>query len=395
MISRLIKFVLLFAVIGIIAYGLKPSPMLVELSEVKHAPLTITVDEEGKTRVIDRFIISAPVSGYLRRIKLDVGDNIEENQIIAELEPLKSDILDPRARAQAQARVKAAQSALKVAEENVDATKADMDYAQAEFDRKEKLRNARTISQEELDLAYANLRRIKANFRSAEFAVEVSKFELDVAKTALAQYNVDGAKPQELVYVKAPVKGQVLKISRESEGAINVSEPILEIGNPRALEVEVDVLSIDAIKIKPGTKVTFLHWGGDASLEGVVRLIEPVGFTKVSALGVEEQRVLVIADIISPPKQWERLGDGYRVEANFVIWQQDNVLQIPASSLFRANNRWAVYALVDSMTELRYVEVGKTNGLQTQIISGLDQNEFVVTFPESQLKPGTKIQART
>lgn len=391
--SRLIKLSILLIFIALVVYTLMPSPLMVEASRVTKAPLIITVTEEGKTRVIDRFVISAPVSGYLRRLKLDVGDEVTQRQIIAELEPLKSDILDSRARAQAEARLKAAESALQVALGNMDAAKADLDYAQAEFDRKSKLVQAQTISQDEADIAFSKLRRTKANHSSAQFAVEVAKFEVEVAKTALEQYSsANGDTPLELVQVKAPVAGQVLKIERESEGAVTVSEPILELGDPKALEIEVDVLSIDAVKIQPGSRVSFTHWGGEGTLEGTVRLIEPVGFTKVSALGVEEQRVLVIADLSSPPDSWRRLGDGYRVEANFIIWEGKDVLQLPASSLFRSQGKWAVYAIENNVTKLKVVEVGQTNGLQTQVLSGLSENDLVVTYPESSLTSGIKVK---
>ena len=185
-----------------------------------------------------------------------------------------------------------------------------------------------------------------------------------------------------------------LKINRESEGVIDVGQTLIEVGNPRTLEVVVEVLSADAVRISPGTKVIFERWGGEGTLEGVVRLVEPVGFTKISALGVEEQRVFVIADITSPPEQWQRLGDGYRVEAKFILWEEENVLQIPASSLFRHGDSWAVFAFQDDIAVRKTIEIGQRNGLSAQVVSGLNENENVITHPDDSIEDGVEVYIR-
>jgi HlyD family secretion protein len=194
--------------------------------------------------------------------------------------------------------------------------------------------------------------------------------------------------------VVSPVAGRILKLHRESEGIVAVAEPLVEVSNPRSLEVEVEVLSSDAVRISPGTRVLFERWGGDQPLEGAVRRIEPVGFTKISALGVEEQRVLVIADFTSPAETWERLGDNYRVEAVFVLWEGDNVLQVPASALFRLEQDWAVFVAANGHAGLRPVQVGHRSGLNAEITSGLQEGERVITHPGNEIEDGAAIEFR-
>jgi HlyD family secretion protein len=234
-----------------------------------------------------------------------------------------------------------------------------------------------------------------AALRSARFTVEVAQYELDTARTALQHSAAtDTGDPAERVMVRAPIDGRILKVHHECEGVVRAGEPLLEVGAPEQLEVEVDVLSADAVKIQPGMRVLFDRWGGSEDLEGRVRVIEPVGFTKFSALGVEEQRVLVIADFTSPPEQWQRLGDGYRVEARFILWQENNVLQIPASSLFRINDQWAVFIINEGKAEARTVEVGQRNGLIAQVLSGLIEGDRVINHPSEEIEQGSRVRPR-
>lgn len=387
--------VFLLAVVGAIDYGFMPKPVLVDTTTVTRAPLQVTVEEEGKTRVINRFVISAPVAGFARRIDLDVGDAVAKGQVLVELEALPSAVLDPRSQAQAQARVEATRAALNMAEENARAALALADFAQADLRRLKKLYQSGGASKENIDQAETEDRRARANLRSAEFAVEVAQFELDAARTAL-RYSAAtaGDKSSERVAIRTPVNGRVLKLYRKSEGVVDSGEALLEIGDPHALEAEVDVLSADAVRISPGSRVLFERWGGDDPLEGRVRIVEPVGFTKISALGVEEQRVLVIADIVSPPQRWERLGDGYRVEASFILWQAEDVLQIPTSALFRHGEGWAVFAIEDEKARQRPVRVGHRSGLKAEIVSGLKAGETVIVHPDDTIADGVRIRAR-
>ena len=381
-------------VIAAIIYGFMPKPVAVDVMPVVRKSLEVTVEEEGRTRVIDRYAISAPVAGYAQRIELDVGDAVKQGQTLVSLEPLPSTVLDPRSRAQAQAQVASAKAALHAAEENAKAAKASHDFAKVEYERIKKLCETQCVSQTEEDKAAAEARRTFANLRSANFAVEVARHELAAARTTLQFSAAKGTEAPDKVVITSPINGSVLKINRESEGVITVGQTLIEVGNPRALEVVVEALSADAVRMSPGTKVRFERWGGEQVLEGVVRVIEPVGFTKVSALGVEEQRVLVITDITSPPDEWQRLGDGYRVEARFVLWEQTDVLQIPASSLFRYADGWAVFVLQDDIAVRKVVEVGQRNGLDAQILAGLEESEYVITHPDDSIENGVEVFRR-
>jgi HlyD family secretion protein len=378
-----------------IAYGFWPQPVAVDVVAVTRAPLQVTVEEEGKTRVVDRFVISAPVPGYVRRIELKVGDTVGEGQILAEVEPLRSVILDPRSRAEAQARVAAAEAALRAAQEDAIAAEAEADYAASQLQRLRRLYPKGYISIETLQQAEAAARRTKARRSSSRFAVQVAKFDLEAARTAL-RYSVaqDSHQTMEEAPVRAPVEGRVLKLKHESEGVVQAGEPLLEIGDPNSLEIEVEVLSADAVRISPGTRVLFERWGGVRPLEGRVRRVEPTGFTKVSALGVEEQRVLVIADITSPTEQWQRLGDGYRVEASFILWEGDSVLQVPESALFRHRDGWAVFMAANGRARLQPVQVGHRSGLAAEIISPLKEGELVILHPDDSLADGARISLR-
>ena len=387
---------LVVAIVAALGYGFWPRPIPVDGVKVIRAPLTVTIDEEGKTRVIDRFVISAPVAGFARRIQLDVGDSVTQGQVLVELEPLRSQVLDPRSRAEAQARVAAARSALQVAEENSRAAQADADFATTELERMKRLRQTNSVSQEALEQAETRVRRTQANLRSAKFAVEVARFELDAAGTTL-QYSAaqETGGPPEKVAIRAPVNGNVLKLYRQSEGVVTAGQPLIEVGNPRALEVEVDVLSADAVRIKPGGRLLFYRWGGDTPLEGIVRVVEPVGFTKVSALGVEEQRVWVIADIASPPEHWQRLGDGYRVEASFILWEESQVLQVPVGALFRYGDGWALFAVENDQAQRRIVEVGQRNGMIAQVLSGVAEGDVVISHPADTVEDGRAVRLRS
>lgn len=378
-----------------LVYGFWPQPVLVETVAATRGPLQVTVLEEGKTRVRERYVISAPVTGYARRIEMHVGDDIARDQVLLELEPMRSAVLDPRSRAEAQARGAAAEAALAAAQQRAQAAAAEAEYARTESKRIGELCTANCASKDEQDRAEAKARMAEANRRSAEFNVEVARHDLNAARTAL-RYSAarDDAQPRELVRIKAPIAGHVLKIHRESEGVVAAGQALMEIGNPRALEVEVDVLSDDAVRIKPGMRVLFERWGGTPALEGSVRTVEPVGITKVSSLGVEEQRVLVIADITTPPEVWERLGDGYRVEARFVLWESADVLQIPQSALFKHGDRWAVFALQTDRAVLRDVEAGQRNGLHAQILAGLQASDQVITHPDASIDDGARVRLR-
>ena len=394
--DRHLGLVLLAAVlVAAIGYGFWPRPVAVDVVSVTRAPLQVTVEEEGKTRVVDRFIISAPVPGYMRRIELKVGDSVTREQVLVKIEPLRSVILDPRSRAEAQARVAAAQAALQAAQEDVEAAQAEADYAAAQLQRYRLLVPKGYVSLEALQQAEAAARRTRARRISAEFAVQVAQHELEAARTALRYSVAQGEKKtMETALVQAPVDGRVLKVTRESEGVVQAGEALLEVGDPSSLEVVIDVLSADAVRIAPGTRVLFERWGGGAPLEGSVRRVEPTGFTKISALGVEEQRVLVLADFASPLEQWKRLGDGYRVEARFILWEGQDVLQVPASALFRHREDWAVFVAENGRARLQPIEVGHRSGLAAEVVSPLREGDLVIVHPDDSIADRARISVR-
>ncbi len=383
------------AIIAALAWGLMPQPVPVDVRAARQAPLRVTVEEEGRTRVIDRYVISAPVAGFARRVELHVGDAVEQGQTLVELEPLRSEVLDPRSRAEAEARVAAADAAVQAAEQNARAAAADAQIAKKEYERRKALCIEDCISREERDRSEAAWKRAEATRRSANFAVDVARHELEAAQTILQHSAArEAGQAPERVAVHAPVSGRVLRIQRESEGVVSAGQALIEVGNPAALEVEIEVLSADAVRLQPGMAVEFSRWGGPDPLRGSVRVIEPTGFTKVSALGVEEQRVLVIADITSPAESWSRLGDGYRVEASFILWEGEDVLQVPSSSLFRHGEGWAVFAIDGERARVQAVQVGHNNGFAAQIEAGLNAGERVIVHPSDAVDDATRVTPR-
>jgi len=391
--SRIGIGVLIAAVVIAVMLGFRSAPVSVDVAAASRGPLQVSIEEEGKTRVIDRYLISAPVAAYAGRIELKVGSAVHKGQTLVQLEPLPSAVLDPRSRAEAQARVEAGEDALQAARENVRAAKASAELANTELQRIKRLRKDNLASADQEDRAQAAASSADATLRSARFAVEVAGHDLEAAKTAL-KYSGTKANSVEPLLITSPVDGNVLKIPRESEGVVAAGQALIEVGDPRSLEIEVEVLSADAVRIKPGMQVLFERWGGDEPLLGVVRTVEPVGFTKVSALGVEEQRVLVISDITSSPDEWRQLGDAYRVEASFILWHEENVLQIPASALFRYDHGWAVFVLRDDRAQRHVVKIGQRNGLNAQVIDGITEGEQVIAHPDDSIDDGVSVKLR-
>jgi len=392
---KLFVIIIIAIVVLATAYGFYPKAVDVDLVLVTRGPLQVTIEEEGRTRLKDRFVITAPTAGYLERVKTKVGDPVRKGETVVVLEPLRSPVLDPRSRAEATAAIASAEAALNAAMERESASAADADYMGKRLERLKNLYAKGSIAKDQYDQIEAETKKARAIQRSAKAAVNVSRSELERAKTLLQNFASDKkTASQNKVYVSTPTSGNVFRIYRESEGAVNIGEPLMEIGNSKNLEIRVEVLSSDAVKIKNGTAVFFKRWGGEGTLEGVVRVVEPSGFTKISSLGVEEQRVLIIADITSPPEMWRALGDGYRLEAHFVVWEAKDVLQVPASSLFRLGQGWAVFVEEKGKARQRLVEIGQRNGLTAEIISGLNEKEKVIAHPDDSVSNGIRIRAR-
>ncbi len=380
-------------VAALLVYGFLPKTRDVEIVSVKRGPLQITIEEEGRTRLKDRFTISTPTAGYLRRIHMKVGDVVKRGQVVAILEPLQSQALDPRSRATAEAAVTSAEAALKAATEREKVTVADAAYLEQRRERLKVLYDKGSIAKDQFDQINSEAQKARALQLSAVAEVNVAKSELERAKVTLRNFS-SVKESGNIVEIRSPVSGAVFRVYQESEGAVNIGTPLIDVGDADNLEVLTEVLSSDAVKIKQGTHVLFKRWGNNEPLTGKVRLIEPAGFTKISSLGVEEQRVLVLSEITSPRERWNVLGDGFRMEAHFIIWEGENILQIPAGALFRSGKDWAVFVAEGGRARKRVVEIGQRSGLTAQIISGLKESEQIIAYPDDSISEGTKIKQR-
>lgn len=382
------------AAIAVIGMALRPQPVWVDVATATRQPLEVSIVEEGRTRVQDRYVVSAPVAGYLRRIELEVGERVEQGQLLTRLEPLRSEALDPRSRAEAQARVAAAQASLAAAEEQVAAAEADDRLASQELVRIRQLANKQLVSVEVLQQTEAAAARAAAALRSSRFGVDVARHELQAARmrVSVSAANAAGA-PADLVDIRAPVSAAVLQRLRQSEGVVTPGQSLLELGDPAALEVVVDVQSFDAVQIQPGTEVRLTGWGGEP-LSALVRTVEPVGFTQISALGVEEQRVRVVLTITSAREQWALLGDGYRTDAHFILWRSDDVLVVPESAIFRRGGETFVFVIDADVAVQRAVSIGRGDGFRISILDGLTEGERVVRHPDNSLADGVRVRSR-
>ncbi len=381
------------AVVGLIVVAWIPNPVEVELAQVTRGPLVVTVNEDGRTRVKDRYLVSVPITGNLGRVELEAGDAVEEGQILARLVPLPPPLLDSRTRAEAKARVGALTAARRQAQAAVHRARLRRDFAKQESARALAVVQQGGLARSDADRALVTYRESEAELRSSEFGARVAEHELKLAKTALMQLSGEGPEGEQLD-IMSPVAGQVLKVFQESEGVVQGGTAILEVGDPSALEVVVDVLSQDATRIPAGASTLIERWGGKNSLRGHVRVVEPSAFTKLSALGVEEQRVNVIIDMDDDRDLWSSLGDGYRVEARISIWEGKDVLRVPASAVFRSAEAWATFVVQEGTAVVRTVELGETNGLETEVLSGLEEGDTVIAYPSDSVRDGVSVRAR-
>ena len=390
--KRLLLGALALVVIALIGWSFRPQPVPAALATAERGPLAVVIREEGQTRVKDRFQVSAPVAGYAPRLTLEAGDPVSAGEALLRLEPTPSAALDPRSRAEAEAKVRRARAALRAAESRLEAAEAADELAAQELERLEPLYDKGTISRSTLDKARAERRQAAAELRSARYNVEVARQELNQAEALVKLHGAgDGEASLDAVPVKSPVDGRVLQVHHESAGIVQPGDPLVCVADPASLEVVVEVLSADAVRLESGMAVRFDRWGGDELLDGRVRTVEPGGFTKVSALGVEEQRVRVVADITSPFEQWQSLGDGYRVEARFIVWRGDDVLQVPDGAVFRHDDGWALFRVVDGVARLQPVKVGRRGEQSVQVLEGVTAGDTVIAHPDSDISDGVRV----
>lgn len=376
---RWLPYALGAAVLALLVLGLRPKPAQVETARVAFGPLRATVSEEGKTRIRQRYVVAAPVTGQLRRIPFKPGADIAANDtVVALIDPLQPSPLDARNRALAAARRDSARTLL-------GKSRTTHELARSELRRIEQMFAARTVSPQDLE---------SAQMRETAAAREVAAAEgsLAQAEAELAEFTPAEKPSQPTVEVRSPVSGRVLRVFQESERAVTSGTPLLEIGDPADLEVVVEMLSRDGAAIAPGTPTLLEQWGGPAALEGRVRLVEPAAFTKISALGVEEQRVNVVVDITTPLEQRRSLGDNFRVEARVIVWEDARALKAPSSGLFRRGDAWAAFVLRDGRAHLVAVKAGRSSGDETQILDGLKEGDEVILYPGDRVQDGQRVQ---
>lgn len=379
--------------IALLIYLLLPSPVPVSAVEVRADHFAEHVEDEGRTRLRDPHEVSAPISAYLRRVELEPGDEVSAGDVLFQLESAPAPTLDARAREQARETAEAARARLEAAEAELERRASELELARIEYERSHLLLERGAISVEERDRRRSRLDAARAAERGARHAIDVARFELEAARATIEI--ADGRRApgdQPTLDIPAPFSGTITRRHRRSEGPVGAGEVILELGDLSDLEVVVELLSVDAVRLRPGMRVVFERWGEDAPLEGLVHRIEPAGFEKISALGVEEQRVPVRVDITSPREQWLALGDGYRVEARFIVWEDDDVLQVPTSALFRRDDRWHVFVVRDGRAALREVKTGRRSGLWTQVRDGLEPGETVITHPDDRIADGVRVR---
>jgi HlyD family secretion protein len=378
----------------LLAWAMRPKPVEADFAAIERGSIQVTIDEEGETRVRDRFTVSAPMAGRVLRIELEPGDPVVGGEtVVATFRPSDPVLQDARTRAQNEAHVGSSRAALGTAEAEVQRARAELEYALSEEKRYRRLFDDGFVSSEQLEKAELDARTRENALSAAEFAVRSAEQELAAARASLVEAPMAGDKRN--IIIRAPVDGVVLQRFRWSEGVVPVGEPLVEIADPADLEIVSDLLSSDAVKVRHGQKVLIERWGGEKGLEGEVRRVEPYGFTKYSALGVEEQRVNVIVDFADPREAWAALGDGYRVELRIVTQEAGDVLLVPTSSLFRMGEEQAVFAVRNGRAALITVEIGKRNGLHGEVLSGLEEGDTVIVHPGDAVADGVKVAARS
>ena len=372
-----------------------PEPTPVEMAQAKRDTVLVTVDEDGRTRIKDKYVVSAPLSGRLLRIDLDPGDAVElDKTVLTVIEPRDPELLDARTLAQTEARVHAANAMLAKTAIEIERTLIEADNAEAEVARVRRAASGGGVTQSELETVEMRHKMATEGIRVAQSAREIAEFELEQAKAALmrSQQGSRATVDEWAFPIHSPINGKVLRVLQESSAVVTAGTPLIELGAPSDLEVEVDVLSSDAVTIQAGDRAILERWGGDRPLEGRVRLIEPAGFTKISSLGVEEQRVNAIIDLVDPLEMRRDLGDGFRVEARIVTDEAKDVLTVPASALFRQGDRWSAFKVVDGVAKLTPVTVGRRNDTLCEITEGLAEGDTVVIHPSDRVRDGVQVR---
>lgn len=378
-------------VLALVVVASMPKPLRVEVQRVTRGPFEVTVDEDGVTRLKDRYVVSAPLSGMVDRLGLDAGDEVAEGAVLARIQPLEAPLLGSRAKSEMQARLAAAQASYRQSLATSERAKAALAFAKQEAERQRKLGERGIASQQVLAQHDLDVRSRQEELASADFGGRVASHQVRMARAVLGR---TPAEEGEQFAVTAPIRGRVLRVAQESAGVVQAGAPLVELGDPKAIEIVVDVLTNDAVRIHPGNRVYIDRWGGDSVLAGHVRLVEPSGFSKQSALGVAEQRVNVIVDLDEPLERYQALGDGYRIEARIVVFSAAEALQIPSSAVFRHEGGWATFAIADERAVLTKLKIGRRAGLRLEVLGGLTAGTPVIDHPSDRIAHGVRITAR-
>jgi HlyD family secretion protein len=386
--TRFVYYVLALVVVALIVVAFLPSPTKVETARVTRGPLRVTVDEEGEARAHDRFVVAAPIAGRLTRVELHDGDTISLNQVVAVINPLP---IGQRERAEITARVQSAEALKRSADEAVEHARADHEQAKRDLRRAEDLVEGGVISRQSLEQARNAESISKSELEAARFKAQAAASDVNVAKAGLIAVESGQSGASRLVTLRSPVRGRVLRVIEKSERVVTSGTPIITVGDARKLEIVVDLLSTDAVKVEPGAAMLLENWGGESPIRARVRSVEPSAFTKVSALGIEEQRANVVADFVDPPGP---LGDGYRVEARIIIWEAESVLKIPSSALFRHGDGWSVFVIENGKAIRHEVEIGHTSQFEAQVLSGIEEGAAVIIHPTNQIVDGARVEKR-
>jgi HlyD family secretion protein len=396
-VTRIVGGIGLLAVLALVVVSFLPQPVPVDVAPVTQGRFEQTVDEDGKTRVRERYVVSAPLSGRVLRIELKEGDTIDARGLLAVMVPAAPALLDVRTEQELKERLAAAEDESRRTKAVVLRAKAALKQARIDFDRSRELAREQLVPEAQLERDELTVTLRRRDVEAAEFEDNVAGHQVEVARAALLRVRkgIDPGSAPDRLEIRSPVAGRVLRVLQESESVVALGAPLLEIADPQDLEVVVDVLTTDAVQVAPGMPVRIERYGAGEPLEGRARLIEPSGFTKISALGVEEQRVNVVVDLVSPPEQWRTLGDGYRVEARIIVREEPDAVKVPAGAVFREGDQSTVFVLDGGKARKRTVEVGHRNGVEATIAKGLEVGEQVIVYPSDAVKDGARVTLRS
>ena len=388
MLRRLTTLAILLAVAAGLAWAFWPRPLAVETATIALRDIRVAIEEEGKSRIREVFIVSAPITGQVLRTNLHPGDEVlKDETVVVSLRPAAPGLLDARLKRVAEATAASARAGVGLARAEVQQAEAQLTFIRTELDRAERLSRQGTISERALDKAQLDIATAAAALDSARASLAVRERELQRAEAALIED--ESSEGPCCTEIRAPVTGRILRVLSESEQVVPAGTPLMEIGDPGDVEIVVDVLSRDAVEIKPGAQAVIDNWGGPPLL-ATVRRVEPSAVTKISALGIEEQRVAVILDLNGTQGQGA-LGDGFRVVARITVWEGKDLVAVPVAALFRQGSDWAVYVAANGRAELRLVELGRRNGAFSDVKAGLAAGEVVILHPSDQMADGVAV----